>query len=803
VTVGDCCESEHLLPNIIADFGVQMKSSNRALWLIIILSLIPNILSAFEPKSTELDQNWEYRWGDSPRVDGKFSWLSDKGDWGKIDFPSNPPGRDGQNNIWYRKVLPEDPELGTSIFINSIDLIAEFYLEDELIYHYGTFRDDGSGEFIGWPWHMVTLPRNYAGKTLSVRVFSDYPDIGLWGKVSLGNEKAHIQDIIQGDLPRVSVGLFFFVAGILLILLGLFRSNWSVLLMGALLASLGFMPIHTAHLKELILFAPIGWQYFGAANYFLLPAITAGLIQTIHGTGPFGLHKWTWVLHLVFLAYSMVFPLLGVLNLSSTYIHFDILAFFTLLALLCSLGVRAKKGDLNDRIMVLGFGLMYLIMVYNGLIAHDLVPYASSSEYLGPAILALCMGVILLRKLSALKEGLAQRTQELEDLNRTLEERVETRTKALAESNKTKDQFFSIIAHDLRGPMGSLSLILDEIGEDNRDIQKDLLGAMRRTTTGAFQLLENLLGWARSQKGELDVRPRHFPLVETVHSTVGLLMQQITAKEIKLDWNRSDASMAFADDMMVETTIRNLLTNAIKFTPSQGNIRLLMSEDGDSIKISVIDDGVGMNAEQINEVFNYKGHYSLNQRVKRGTAGERGSGLGLSLCKAFVELNGGKIGVESILNKGSHFWFTLPKGKVTEDPGGRYEEEPMVWLRQKKILIVEDDMLHRESALQTLKSCGAEAEVAGSGEEAVEKFKASSYDLVFMDIGLPGMHGTEAWEQILGMESQPLGLALSSYTKNELTLRYGSLKFDAYLSKPLSKGRLLLTLRELMDGRGR
>ena len=784
---------------MIVDHMKNKIGVSEVVGLLLMLLFNSGFLMAFEVKSQELDQGWEYRWGDSPKSGESFEWLNGKGDWKSIDFPSNPPGRKGQNNIWYRTVLPEDPELGTSIFINSIDLIAEFYLEDEPIYHYGTFREDGTGEFIGWPWHCITLPRDYAGKTLYVRVFSDYPDIGLWGKVNLGNEGAHIKGIIQGDLPRVGVGLLFFVSGLLLILLGLLRSSWSVILMGALLSSLGFMPIHTAHLKQLVLFAPIGWQYLGAANYFLLPAITAGLIHTFHGVGPFGLHRWTWVVHLGFLLYAMAFPLLGILNLSSTYIHFDILAFFTLLALLLSLGNRARKGDLNDRIMVVGFGLMYLIMVYNGLIAHDLVPYASSSEYLGPAILAICMGIILLRKLVALREGLAQRSQELQELNQSLEKRVEVRTKALEESNQTKDQFFSIIAHDLRGPMGSLSLILEEIGHGDQEIQQELLGAMRRTTTGAFQLLENLLSWARSQKGEMSVFPRHFPLMETMESSLELLTHQIQTKEIEIDWERDKLVMVFADDMMVETIVRNLLGNAVKFTSRQGSIRMVVDEVDDSIRLSVIDDGVGMGPDQVEDAFKYKGHYAMNQKVQKGTAGERGSGLGLSLCKVFVELNGGDIGVESYLGKGSRFWFTLPKGKVTEDPAATYEEEPLEWLQGKQVLIVEDDLLHRESALQTLGSLKVEVAVAGSGEEAVEMAKSKAYDLIFMDIGLPGISGIEAWDIILQMGRKPLGIVLSSFTEEELRLRHGSLKFNAYLNKPLSKGRLLLTIRELMD----
>ena len=181
-----------------------------------------------------LEDGWHYRWGDSPISNGVPEWTQD-GDhlaWLPIEFPSDPPFREGQNNVWYRYPLPTGELPGNSLYIFSVDLIVEIYLEDQLIYNYGSFAADGSGSFEGWPWHLIDLPHDSAGKDLYFRIYSDYSDIGLWGEISLGSEYAHLQHIIRRDLLPLTVGLLFITCGIAMILSNLICWRTPILLMG-------------------------------------------------------------------------------------------------------------------------------------------------------------------------------------------------------------------------------------------------------------------------------------------------------------------------------------------------------------------------------------------------------------------------------------------------------------------------------------------------------------------------------------------------------------------------------------------
>lgn len=146
----------------------------RALWALpLVWSLA--LGSHAQSPAMALEQGWQYRWGDSPFTsDGVPVWTQDAPDnpaWQSIAFPSNPPGRNGQTNVWYRVTLPENQWWEPILYIYSVDLITEVYLDGEKIYQYGTFDKQGQGSFEGWPWHMITLPEGFDGKPLYFRIF--------------------------------------------------------------------------------------------------------------------------------------------------------------------------------------------------------------------------------------------------------------------------------------------------------------------------------------------------------------------------------------------------------------------------------------------------------------------------------------------------------------------------------------------------------------------------------------------------------------------------------------------------------
>ena len=255
----------------------------------------------------------------------------------------------------------------------------------------------------------------------------------------------------------------------------------------------------------------------------------------------------------------------------------------------------------------------------------------------------------------------------LQEHNEQLEQKVEERTAKLAtaledleELNATKDKFFSIVAHDLRSPVSSLlgfSSMLADHGDKLKpdeisSLAKDLNLSVRNTLT----LIENLLVWARQQMNRIKHNPELLNIASLIEEAAGPYKLQARTKEIQLDIEiEDDTCAAFVDKEQIALVIRNLVTNALKFTKGGGHVRLKASCTEDKIMISVTDTGVGMATEQLKKLFSI-GH---NQSTK-GTQGEKGTGLGLILSKEFVEKNGGQLKVESRVDEGSTFTITLP-----------------------------------------------------------------------------------------------------------------------------------------------
>lgn len=606
-----------------------------------------------------LDTGWEYRWGDSPFVDGVPVWTKEKREdsdlWKPIEFPSDPPNRDGRTNAWFRIRLPSDTSPGRSIYIYSIDLIGEVYFRSRRIYRYGTFEADGTGRFVGWPWHLFDLPANYGGEYLYFRVYSDYPDIGLWGEVALGTQAAHLRKIVRRDLFPASVGVSCLFFGVPLLVVSAIRRRGLLFLLGLLLINLGIIPIQESQIKQLVWFAPEIWQHLAAANYFLLPATMAGLVHALYGRGLWGIHCRVWQLHLLFCVGALAVAMLGWINLSATYIAFDWLALFTVLGLTVSLHSGAS-GSTNRKFLTAGFWLMYAIMVYNGLTAHGILPWPPRYEYLGSLLLGGCFALIVARQYNAMKLGLEKRSRELEELNRDLENKVHERTRELEVSNETKDQLFAIIADDLRGNAGTLNNLLDEFGRDGRGISAEDTETLRQSASATYELLENLLTWARGQRGELTPEKAPFTLDEVVERSFRELKSAAAKKSITLHPPADSGARVKADREMIQAVLRNLVGNAIKFGHPGGEVRISIEPSGDDWTLRCKDDGTGMPAEQTETLFRPKD----GSRIKRGTYGEKGSGLGLLLCQEFIHLNDGRIGAESVEGEGTTIWFTLP-----------------------------------------------------------------------------------------------------------------------------------------------
>jgi signal transduction histidine kinase len=229
----------------------------------------------------------------------------------------------------------------------------------------------------------------------------------------------------------------------------------------------------------------------------------------------------------------------------------------------------------------------------------------------------------------------------------------------LHELNAAKDKFFSIIAHDLRNPFNAIIGLTDIllISLDDLDIQKlqKTLENIKGSSQQAHELLENLLLWARSQTGTISFRSESIDLKIQAEEIIELVAVQAVRKNISILTDFRMGGLIKGDVNMMNTILRNLLTNALKFTPVSGEVRVGISQNNGYCILSVKDNGIGIPADKLKTLFSIDTAHKTN-----GTDQEPGTGLGLILCKEFTEKHGGRLEVDSKVGKGSEFRVIIP-----------------------------------------------------------------------------------------------------------------------------------------------
>ena len=238
-------------------------------------------------------------------------------------------------------------------------------------------------------------------------------------------------------------------------------------------------------------------------------------------------------------------------------------------------------------------------------------------------------------------------------------DQIEAQKDELVKLNASKDKFLSILAHDIRNPLSSIFGLSDILVNDDKTLsEKEKLVFAKDIHTlseNLFEIINTLLAWSTSQSGLITYRPKSFLIADLCNKSIQNLQTVAKQKDIKLICNIEKSHAVFADENMIYSVLNNLISNAIKFSYHGSEICVKSAQKEGFASISVIDTGMGLTAENRNKIFQYDQHF-----LSKGTAGEAGSGLGLILCKDFVEKNGGTISVESEKSNGSTFRFTIP-----------------------------------------------------------------------------------------------------------------------------------------------
>jgi PAS domain S-box-containing protein len=230
----------------------------------------------------------------------------------------------------------------------------------------------------------------------------------------------------------------------------------------------------------------------------------------------------------------------------------------------------------------------------------------------------------------------------------------------LSKSNASKDKFFSIIAHDLKNPISAIISISEIVTNKNEEVPEEELneftGMIKNLSEHTYELLENLLSWSRIQTNKIEVSKRNYNLSEQINKIIKVLSPAASLKNISIENNVDAEEIIFADPEMINTVIRNFVSNSIKFSLNNSVISISSKTDDKNWNIFVTDKGIGMEESYIKDLFKIDVHTS-----RYGTNKEKGTGLGLVLCNEFVKLHNGSIKVISELNKGTEFTIQLPK----------------------------------------------------------------------------------------------------------------------------------------------
>jgi PAS domain S-box-containing protein len=404
----------------------------------------------------------------------------------------------------------------------------------------------------------------------------------------------------------------------------------------------------------------------------------------------------------------------------------------------------------------------------------------------------------LARERANLERTVAERTQELRD---TLGRQEETSLR-LEEASRHKDRFLSTMSHELRTPLNAILGYDDLLGGGFagplNEKQKEYVRQIENSGRHLLTLINDLLDLAKVAAGATDVTLEALEPGEFIQASLSMIDVHLQRKQLVLETSiEPEVQRVRADRKRCIQILLNLLSNAVKFTPEGGRIGVRVAlQDESTVRIEVTDSGVGIAADQTEKVFLefYQAERLRDQRLG-------GAGIGLALARHLVELQGGEIGVESELAKGSSFWFTLPA--ATEEPGAidsaeGAPEQVAGEAKAPRILVVDDSEPNVTLIQEMLSIQGYEVLVASNGREAVELVRSSKPDLILMDVHMPVMDGLEATQRIRRIPECALLpiVCLTGSTGPDEEARQRAAGCTGHLAKPFRLKELFAVLKE-------
>jgi PAS domain S-box-containing protein len=380
---------------------------------------------------------------------------------------------------------------------------------------------------------------------------------------------------------------------------------------------------------------------------------------------------------------------------------------------------------------------------------------------------------------------------------------------AAEEAAQAKTAFLANISHEIRTPMNGILGMLDILSSTSLNAeQRKFLQTIQSSADGLLEILNQVLDFSKNEAGRTRLEKRDFAVGTLIEDLEELMKGRLAGKALRLQHlvDRGVPRWLRGDEMRLRQILLNLLANAVKFTTA-GTVALHVTlerpiEDRPWIRFAVRDTGIGISEEKRKRLFK-----PFSQVDDSTTRRYGGTGLGLAICRQLVEMMGGRIGVDSVKDEGSTFWFVVPleMGKpVRRNPRARSSTRRMVCAggRKPRILVAEDSRVNQEVARRLLEKLGCTVEIAGNGRQALAAIQHRSFDLVFMDIQMPELDGVEAtqklrtWEAREGEGMHHIVVAMTAHAMQgdrEKCLQAG---MDDYVAKPVKRAALKAMLKK-------
>lgn len=398
--------------------------------------------------------------------------------------------------------------------------------------------------------------------------------------------------------------------------------------------------------------------------------------------------------------------------------------------------------------------------------------------------------------------------RDISDLKQYQRDLIEAR-KAAEAANQAKSQFLANMSHEIRTPLnGVLGMTQLLQFTQPTEEQKEFIGYLEQSGKNLLALLNDILDLSRIEAGKMSIEKTGFSLKDCIDDTVTTQLPQIRQKDLQLAITLPDnlPGILVGDPLRVKQILLNLLANAVKFTPT-GMITIKVSPIAQEpamvrLLLQVSDTGFGMDDETLARIFS-----AFEQADNSNTRLYGGSGLGLTICRRLAELMGGSIWAESVLGQGSTFYVELPfevaQASQMIDHQADLSAQAPSDVKRLNILIADDNKLNADTLVAMLKKMGHTAEIAKNGKEAIDRWHASAFDCILMDISMPVMDGCQATATIREQEQKMGGhtpvIALTAHAQSGDRERFLATGFDGYVAKPV----ILEQLYEVLAGLGK